>query len=157
MTFALALASGASAEACETAGFKGLDGLRLHRPVAGAVLSSFGMRKHPILQIERLHSGLDLAAAPGDPVRAAAKGRVVFAAPSGEHGNLIRIDHGDGLATAYAHLNGFNVKMGDCVAEGQVIGLAGATGLSAGSYLHFEVEIAGKHVDPSPSVGKPAR
>ncbi len=149
------LATAAGAYACEMAGFNGLEGLRLHRPVAGAVVSGFGMRKHPLLQVSRFHNGLDLAAATGDPVKAAAKGRVVLAGLSGALGNLVRIDHGNGLSTAYAHLHGINVQVGDCVGEGQVIGLAGSTGLTPGLRLHFEVEAAGRHVDPAPGIGEP--
>jgi murein DD-endopeptidase MepM/ murein hydrolase activator NlpD len=151
------LATAAGATACDMAGFKGLEGLRLGRPVPGAVLSGFGLRKHPLLRLERFHNGLDLAATTGDPVRAAAKGRVVFAALSGEHGNLVRIDHGDGLATAYAHLDSIGVHVGDCVGEGDAVGLAGSTGLTAEIMLHFEVLVAGRHVDPAPVVGAPAR
>jgi murein DD-endopeptidase MepM/ murein hydrolase activator NlpD len=149
------LATAAGACACEIAGFKGLEGPRLYRPVAGGLISGFGMRKHPLLQVSRFHNGLDLAAATGDPVKAAAKGRVVLAGLSGESGNLIRIDHGNGLSTAYAHLSGIDVRVGDCVGEGQVIGLAGSTGLSAEPMLHFEVVSAGNHVDPAPAIGEP--
>jgi murein DD-endopeptidase MepM/ murein hydrolase activator NlpD len=149
------LATAAGASACEMAGFNGLEALRLHRPVAGAVVSGFGMRKHPLLQVSRFHNGLDLAARTGDPVKAAAKGRVVLAGPSDALGNLIRIDHGNGLSTAYAHLHGIDVRVGDCVGEGQVIGFAGSTGLAAEPMLHFEVESAGKHVDPAPAIGEP--
>jgi len=154
MTCALAVALGAGANACETAGFNGLDDLRLHRPAPGAVVSGFGVRQHPLLLIARLHPGLDFAASHGDPVQAAAKGRVTFADHGGESGIMVRIDHGDGLATAYAHLSRIGVRVGDCVAEGAIIGFAGASGLTAGPQLHFEVQIAGKPVDPAPAISK---
>lgn len=150
---ALLLASAAAARACETAGFKGLDGLRLHRPAPGPVVSGFGLRTHPLLKIARFHNGLDFAAPYGDPVRAAAPGRVAFSKPDGEYGNTVRIDHGDGLVTTYAHLGRINVQVGDCVAQGAVIGLAGSTGLSAGPQVHFEVLVEGKAVDPAPALG----
>jgi murein DD-endopeptidase MepM/ murein hydrolase activator NlpD len=149
----LSLVSAATAEACETAGFKGLDGLRLHRPAPGAVISGFGMRQHPLLRIARFHPGLDFAVSHGEPVRAAANGRVTYAKTRGEDGNMVTIDHGDGLATAYAHLSRIGVQVGDCVAEGAVIGFAGATGLAARPQLHFEVQVEGKPVDPAPMIG----
>jgi murein DD-endopeptidase MepM/ murein hydrolase activator NlpD len=154
MTCALALVMGTGANACETAGFKGLDGLRLHRPTPSAVVSGFGMRTHPLLQISRFHPGLDFAVSHGEPVQAAAKGRVAHAGPAGESGITIRIDHGDGLLTAYDHLSRIGAQVGDCVAEGAVIGFAGATGLSAGPQLHFEVRVEGKPVDPAPPLSK---
>jgi murein DD-endopeptidase MepM/ murein hydrolase activator NlpD len=149
----LSLVSAAAAEACGTAGFKGLDGLRLHRPAPGPVVSGFGMRKHPLLLISKFHYGLDFAVSPGEPVQAAAKGRVAYAEPKGEYGNMVTIDHGDGLATAYAHLSRIGVAAGDCVAEGAIIGFAGSTGLTPGPQLHFEVQVDGKHVDPAPVIG----
>ena len=80
----------------------------------------------------------------------------MLAARSGELGNLVRIDHGDGLATAYAHLGSISVRVGDCVGEGHVIGSAGSTGLTVGVQLHFEVHVAGRHVDPAAAIGEPA-
>jgi murein DD-endopeptidase MepM/ murein hydrolase activator NlpD len=160
LAFALSLTSAAAAAACETAGFKGLgkgadsglDGLRLNRPVPGLVIAGFGVQKHPLLRIERFHTGLDLAAAYGDRVGAAAPGRVALAEYWGEYGNLVKIDHGDGLLTAYGHLSRIEVKAGDCVAPGHVIGYAGSTGLAAGPHVHFEVLLEGKQVDPGPVV-----
>ena len=156
LALALAAMPEAAAGACETAGFKGLhkglDGLRLNRPVPGRVISGFGMRKHPLLLIERFHPGLDLAAASGDAVEAAAAGRVHDAGVGGEYGNSVKIDHGDGLFTVYAHLSRIEVRPGDCVARGQVIGHAGSTGVSAGPNVHFEVWFDGKFVDPGPAL-----
>jgi murein DD-endopeptidase MepM/ murein hydrolase activator NlpD len=143
----------ANAGACEMAEFKGVDGFRLKRPVPGRVASGFGMRKHPLLQITRFHQGVDFAVDVGTPVLAAAKGRVSFADQKGEFGNMVVIDHRDGLATAYAHLNRIGVQAGDCVGEGDVIGFAGATGLAAVPQLHFEVRVEGRHVDPAPAIG----
>ena len=142
----------AGANACEMAEFKGLDSLRLHRPVPGALISGFGMRQHPILQIQRFHYGLDFAAPQGEPVQAAAKGRVSFADRKGEYGNFVMLDHGGGLTTAYAHLSRIEVREGNCIERGAIIGLTGSTGLSAGPQVHFEVLVAGKHVDPAPVI-----
>jgi murein DD-endopeptidase MepM/ murein hydrolase activator NlpD len=156
LALALSVVPGAAADACETAGFKGLDQgqgrLRLDRPVPGRVISGFGLRKHPILLIEGFHPGLDLAAATGDAVKAAAAGRVHDAGVRGENGNAVKIDHGDGLFTIYAHLSRIEVRAGDCVAGGHVIGRAGSTGVSAGQFLHFEVWVGGKLVDPGPAL-----
>jgi murein DD-endopeptidase MepM/ murein hydrolase activator NlpD len=152
----LLFAPPAIADTCSTADFKGdLDGLRLSRPVTGAVVAGFGMREHPLLKIARFHSGLDFAGPHGEPVAAAAKGRVTVAEPKGEYGNYIRIDHGNGLLTAYGQLSRFAVKEGDCVDPGVVVGFLGSTGLSSGPQLHFEVLIDGKHVDPAPIIGGP--
>jgi murein DD-endopeptidase MepM/ murein hydrolase activator NlpD len=113
------------------------------------------MRKHPLLQVRRFHNGLDFAASLGEPVKAAAKGKVAYAEPLGEFGNVVRIDHGDGLATVYAHLSGIAVRIGDCVSEGSVVGHAGSTGLSARTGVHFEAQVVGKPVDPAPAIGEP--
>jgi murein DD-endopeptidase MepM/ murein hydrolase activator NlpD len=113
------------------------------------------MREHPLLRAPGFHYGLDFVGAIGDPVVAAAKGRVDLAGPKGEYGNYLRIDHGNGLATVYSQLNSFasNLNVGDCVEPGAVIAFVGSTGLSAGPLLHFEVLIDGKHVDPAPLIG----
>jgi murein DD-endopeptidase MepM/ murein hydrolase activator NlpD len=151
----LLFAPPAIADTCGTADFKGdPDGLRLHRPASGSIISGFAMREHPLLRAPRFHYGLDFAGAFGDPVVAAAKGRVDLAGPRGEYGNYLKIDHGNGLATVYSQLSRFAVSLnvGDCVDQGAVIAFVGSTGLSAGPHLHFEVLIDGKHVDPAPLI-----
>ena len=95
----------------------------------------------------RRHS-LDFRAATGDPIRATANGRVTSAAYAGGYGKMIELDHGNGLATRYGHLSEINVKVGDVIKIGQVIGLAGSTGRSTGSHLHYETRIEGEAVDP---------
>jgi murein DD-endopeptidase MepM/ murein hydrolase activator NlpD len=110
-------------------------------PVAGPVTSGFGMRWG------RLHAGIDIGAGYGTPVRAAASGVVISAGWMGGYGNLVAIDHGGGLATAYAHLSGFAVS-GGSVGQGQVIGYVGCTGHCFGPHLHFEVRVSGSPVDP---------
>ncbi len=122
----------------------------LVRPVPGPVTSSFGPRLHPILGTTRMHTGVDLRAAWGDPVGAAAAGRVIFAGAYGGYGNAVIIDHSGGMSTLYAHLSSITVTYGEIVSAGQTIGLVGSTGLSTGPHLHFEVRIDGKPVDPVP-------
>ena len=110
-------------------------------PVGGPVVSPFGMRWG------RMHEGIDIAAGTGTPIVAAAAGVVISAGWMGGYGNLIVIDHGGGLATAYAHLSSFAVGGGP-VAQGQVIGYVGCTGHCFGPHLHFEVRVNGAAVDP---------
>ena len=111
-------------------------------PVSGPITSPFGMRWG------KLHPGLDIGAGMGTPIKAAAAGRVIVAAYDGGYGNLVVIDHGNGLATAYAHQSQIAVSVGQQVAQGQTIGYVGSTGFSTGPHLHFEVRVNGSPVDP---------
>lgn len=121
----------------------------MRTPVDGAhETSGFGMRFHPILGFSRLHQGTDFGAAIGSPIMAAAAGKVTFAGWHGGHGNYIQLLHRPGLMTAYAHLSRFAVKPGTQVAQGQVIGYVGSTGLSTGPHLHYEVWVDQRPVDP---------
>jgi murein DD-endopeptidase MepM/ murein hydrolase activator NlpD len=122
----------------------------LVRPVPGWITSSFGPRLHPILGTTRMHTGVDMHAAWGEPVAAAAGGRVIFAGAYGGYGNAVILDHGGGMSTLYGHLSSIVVGYGDTVTAGQTIGLVGATGLATGPHLHFEVRIDGQPVDPAP-------
>lgn len=118
-------------------------------PVANARLSSgFGMRFHPILGYSRFHRGVDYAAVYGTPIRAVTDGYVSFAGRSGGHGNHIRLNHAGALSTGYSHLSRFAVSSGQRVAQGQVIGYVGSTGLSTGPHLHFEVYRNGAPINP---------
>jgi murein DD-endopeptidase MepM/ murein hydrolase activator NlpD len=111
-------------------------------------VSGFGVRKHPILNVMRMHTGVDWAAPPGTPVVAAGSGRVVAVGVDGAYGNRVLIEHGGPWQTLYAQLVSFSVKEGDCVESGTIIGAVGTTGLSAGPYLHFEVRHNGEPIDP---------
>ncbi len=122
----------------------------LVRPVPGAITSGFGMRFHPILGYTRMHTGVDMHAAYGEPIKAAASGRIIFAAVRGGYGNCIIIDHGGGMTTLYGHQSSLNVSYDDHVTAGDVIGYVGSSGLATGPHLHFEVRIWGKPVDPGP-------
>jgi murein DD-endopeptidase MepM/ murein hydrolase activator NlpD len=97
-----------------------------------------------------MHEGVDLVAAAGTAVYAAADGVVVGAAPNGRYGNWIRIDHGGRLATVYGHLMAFapGIEPGESVVRGELIGFVGSTGRSTGAHLHFEVLSDGKPVNP---------
>jgi murein DD-endopeptidase MepM/ murein hydrolase activator NlpD len=111
-------------------------------PVSGPVVSPFGMRWG------RMHEGIDIAAAEGTPIHAAASGRVVYAGWMDGYGNLVAIDHGGGLSTAYAHQSSIAAGVGQTVSQGQTIGYVGCTGHCFGPHLHFEVRVNGTPVDP---------
>jgi murein DD-endopeptidase MepM/ murein hydrolase activator NlpD len=96
----------------------------------------------------RMHEGIDLGAAYGTPIAAAAAGTVIYAGWMEGYGNLTVIDHGGGLSTAYGHQSNIAVAVGQQVAQGQIIGNVGSTGHSTGPHLHFEVRVDGAPVDP---------
>jgi murein DD-endopeptidase MepM/ murein hydrolase activator NlpD len=111
-------------------------------PVNGPVVSPFGMRWG------RMHEGIDIGVPYGTPIHAAASGRVIYSGWMDGYGNLVAIDHGGGLSTAYAHQSQIGVSIGQTVSQGQVIGYVGCTGHCFGPHLHFEVRINGAPVDP---------
>ena len=112
--------------------------------------SPFGKRRHPILQYEIYHKGVDLAVPKNTPVVAAADGTIEIIGRKGSYGKYIRLGHKGGYQTAYAHLNGYrqDLKVGSRVKRGEVIAYVGTTGRSTGPHLHFEVIKNGKVVDP---------
>jgi murein DD-endopeptidase MepM/ murein hydrolase activator NlpD len=110
-------------------------------PVNGPITSGFGWRWG------RMHEGIDIGAACGTPIHAAASGTVVFSGWMDGYGNFVIIDHGNGLATAYGHQSAIYVSGGH-VSQGQVIGAVGSTGHSTGCHLHFEVRVNGTPVNP---------
>jgi murein DD-endopeptidase MepM/ murein hydrolase activator NlpD len=120
------------------------------KPVIGQVefSSGFGIRTDPFLGRPAMHTGLDFRASTGDPVRATAYGKVITAGWQGGYGRMVEIDHGNTLTTRYGHLSEINVKVGDIVRIGQVIGAVGSTGRSTGPHLHYETRIDGDAVDP---------
>ena len=120
------------------------------KPVIGEVefTSGFGVRLDPFLGRPAMHTGLDFRASTGDPVRATANGKVVSAGWAGGYGRMVEIDHGNGLSTRYGHLSEIDVKVGDPIKIGQVIGAVGSTGRSTGPHLHYETRIDGEAVDP---------
>ncbi|WP_345986127.1 peptidoglycan DD-metalloendopeptidase family protein [Sulfurimonas sp. HSL-1656] len=130
-----------------------VEGFLLSRPVrSGRVSSGFTLRRfHPILKRYRAHLGVDYAAPRGTPVVAAGSGTVIFAGRSRGYGNLIKVRHGDGYVTLYAHLKAFRrgIRSGKPVKQGQVIGYVGSTGLSTGPHLHFGLYKNGRAINPA--------
>ena len=120
----------------------------LMRPVPGWETSGYGMRRHPILGYSRMHRGIDFHAAYGSPIYAVSDGLVEFAGRHGGHGNYVKLGHGGGLETGYAHMSRIAVTPGERVRRGEVIGYVGSTGLSTGPHLHFEVYKGGQTVNP---------
>jgi len=116
--------------------------------VTDHVTSGFGFRNHPITGDHRFHTGVDLRAAEGAPIRAAAEGVVRTAGPRGGYGNAVEIDHGDGTSTLYAHASALLVKPGQRVTQGEPVALVGQTGQATGPHLHFELRRHDHPVDP---------
>jgi len=111
-------------------------------PVNGTVVSGFGWRWG------RMHEGIDISASSGTPIWSAAAGTVIHSGWLGGYGNLVVVDHGNGLATAYAHASAILVGVGQQVSQGETLSLVGSTGNSSGPHLHFEVRVNGAAVDP---------
>jgi len=112
-------------------------------PIGGSLNSYFGWRDWG-----DFHRGLDIGAPYGAPIAASAAGVVVTADYLGTYGNIVIVDHLNGISTVYAHLSGFAVDTGEEVEQGQVVGWIGLTGLTTGAHLHFEVRVSGDFVDP---------
>ncbi len=110
--------------------------------------SPFGVRTDPFLGRPAMHTGIDLRGDIGEPVHATANGKVTIAGWEGGYGKMVEIDHGNGLATRYGHLSEIDVKVGQIVRIGQVIGKIGSTGRSTGPHLHYETRVDGEPVDP---------
>ena len=117
-------------------------------PVSGPITSPFGMRMHPVYGRPILHAGIDIAAAQGTTIAAAADGRVIVAGYQGDCGNMVAIDHHGGLSTIYCHISQIFVGVGQDVQRGQAIGAVGMTGDATGPHVHFQVMENGHPVDP---------
>ena len=122
----------------------------LRKPVDGDIdpASGFGVRIDPFTSSPAMHTGLDLHGETGDPVRATADGKVTSAGWSGGYGRVIDIDHGNGMSTRYGHLSAIDVRVGQSIRTGQIIGRIGSTGRSTGPHLHYETRVRGGAVDP---------
>jgi murein DD-endopeptidase MepM/ murein hydrolase activator NlpD len=125
--------------------------LLMKTPINGArVTSRFGRRRHPVLGYTTGHKGIDFGAPTGTPIMAAGDGVLKLYGPRGTFGNYVRIDHGNGLETAYAHLSRFvpGLRIGSEVRQGEVIGYVGTTGRSTGPHLHYEVWSKNQPMNP---------
>jgi len=127
-----------------------LTSVPVRKPVFGEVdmSSPFGMRMDPFMKGPAIHTGIDLRGDKGDPVRVTANGTVTIAGWNGGYGNMVEVEHGNGLATRYGHMSEIDVKVGQPVRIGQTIGKIGSTGRSTGPHLHYETRIDGEAVDP---------
>lgn len=118
------------------------------RPVSGRISSPYGNRIHPVTGLPSFHGGVDFAASYGTGIKATRSGEVIVKTYNSSYGNYIIIDHGNGIASLYAHMSGFNVSIGQEVSQGSVIGFIGSTGSSTGPHLHFEIRVNGTRVNP---------
>lgn len=117
-------------------------------PVEGVVTSRYGRRSDPFTSDHRMHDGVDIAAPHGSAIRAVRHGTVVLAGQRQGYGNVVMVDHGDGLQTLYAHCDQLDVQVGARVRAGQQVATVGDTGRATGAHLHFEVRVDGEAVNP---------
>ena len=122
----------------------------IRMPIPYARLSSgFGGRRHPVLGRMRMHKGVDYAAGTGTPIQAAGDARVEFVGWKGGYGKTVILNHGGGKTTLYGHMSGFaNIRPGQRISQGTVIGRVGSTGVSTGPHLHYEFRVNGVHMNP---------
>jgi murein DD-endopeptidase MepM/ murein hydrolase activator NlpD len=127
-----------------------LHSVPVRKPLEGEIdlTSGFGVRQDPFTGSPAMHTGLDIHGVTGDAVRASADGTVTAAGWSGGYGRVVDVDHGNGLATRYAHLSAIDVRVGQSVKTGQIVGKVGSTGRSIGPHLHYETRVRGEAVDP---------
>jgi murein DD-endopeptidase MepM/ murein hydrolase activator NlpD len=117
-------------------------------PVRAAITSPFGYRMHPIFRVRSFHSGVDLGARHGTPIKASNGGLIIYAGWYSGYGKTVIVSHNNGKSTLYAHMDRLNVANGDKVCQGQVIGYVGSTGYSTGPHLHFEYRYNGQPQNP---------
>ena len=118
-------------------------------PVKARITSPYGPRRHPIFGVRSMHSGIDLAAPRGTSIKASEGGLVIYAGWYGGYGRVVIVDHSKGYTTLYAHLDKIDVKVGERIKQGKVVGREGATGYATGPHLHFEVRSKGKPQNPT--------
>ena len=117
-------------------------------PISGWLSSAYGYRKDPYTGLPDFHAAIDIAAERGKPIRATADGTVESVGYLGNYGNQVLLNHGHTIATRYGHLSGFNVRLGQKVRRGEVIGYVGATGRATSPHLHYEIIVDGKAMNP---------
>ena len=117
-------------------------------PSSQRITSEYGNRYHPILHVNKFHSGIDIGASEGSQILAANDGMVIFSGVKGGYGNCVMIDHGGGIVTLYGHCSKLLVSEGQNVTKGQNIALVGSTGQSTGPHCHFEVRVNGSTTNP---------
>lgn len=117
-------------------------------PVRGYLSAGFGNRKDPFTGLPDFHPGLDISAPLGTKILAPADGTVIFVGVKGGYGNAVTVDHGRGIMTHYGHLDAFNVRVGQTVRRGSVLGFVGSTGRSTAPHLHYEVWLNGSNQNP---------
>ena len=127
--------------------------LLFDRPVDGPLSSPFGLRRFFNGEERNPHSGLDFAAKTGTPIRAPAAGQVILVGDYFFNGKTVFVDHGQGLISMFCHLSAIDVKVGDSLARGDVLGKVGATGRATGPHLHWNVSLNDARVDPSIFIG----
>jgi len=126
-------------------------------PAHGWLTSSYGRRRDPFTGETAAHQGIDISTAKGQPVFATANGTVEAAGRQGDYGNLVVLQHDFGLSTRYGHLSGFNVKAGDAVKRGDIIGFVGSTGRSTATHVHYEILVNGRLINPLQLLTRPGR
>jgi murein DD-endopeptidase MepM/ murein hydrolase activator NlpD len=140
----------ASRSSSSSAGIKVTTGFL--RPVGGPITSPFGYRVHPIFHSRIYHSGIDIGAGYGTPIKASNTGKVIMAGWYGGYGKVVIIDHGvvrgQPITTLYGHMSSISVSQGQKVSQGQIVGKVGTTGYSTGPHLHFEVRVKGQPRNP---------
>jgi len=130
----------------EIAKMPDVNGIKLAvKPVTGTISSRYGVSSN---LRKSTHTGLDIATPTGTPIKVVADGTVTGASYNGAYGNLVKIDHGNGVETWYAHTSKMYVSVGQKVSAGDIIAAVGTTGNSTGPHLHFEIRINGKHINP---------
>jgi len=122
----------------------------LRKPVEGEIdmSSGFGVRIDPFVGRPAMHTGIDFRGESGEEIRVTAAGTVIAAGWSGGYGRMVEVEHGNGFATRYGHLSAIDVRVGQTLKDGQVVGRMGSTGRSTGPHLHYETRIDGEAVDP---------